>query len=279
MSEAIGTEGHNAPPTEAEIVHGNLRTDYETLLTRVAELVAAGDRIPEIDAYPAGEETAKSVSDYIAMLNTGMADAKAARVAEKDIHRQRGAAVDAFFGADNNPALGTIRGRLLQVKIAASKRLGIWQDAQEAAERKAREAAEELARKEAAEAQAKLDALAEKERLGALEEQQALDDAIVKQAAVLPAQMAAQAPPVDLSRVRGEQGAVASRHSRWTAEVNRGSVSPATFDVLLPHISQDALDKAARSWLKTIDTKNPAARNALMGVHVYEVKSTHVTRS
>lgn len=250
--------GDNMPPQDADPLRDRLSEDYADMLKRADDLLAGIDRAPtEIG----DEETAGRVADFIKQITGTIKNAEAARVAEKEPFLQHGRTVDGWFKKVTDP-LAAGKKKMESVLTAYQRRKADEERRErEAKERKAREEADRLAR-EAAEAAAKLKT--QKDLDGAL-----LKEAEAKQAAADAAEAArvADANAADLSRSRGDYGAVASLRTFWDFDgLDRDKID---LEALRHHLPADAIEKAVRSFVK-------AGGRELRGVRIFENTSTVV---
>lgn len=250
---------HNRPPSDAEILHDKLKQENERLIARRDELLAAVDRVPaEIDS----DELAGRIADQIKQLTAAYKATDIARVSAKEPHLEAGRVVDGFFKAITEP--------LYSAKQKVEARLTVWQRKKAEEERRRREA-EERARREEAERQAREAAAAAKAAVtGAGSVDAAVtSDALARQAEAdaEAARKSAAAKPAELSRQRGDYGAVASLRTFWDFK----DLDRDTFDLetVRQHIPLDALEKAVRSYIK-------AGGRVLKGVTIFENTSTVV---
>ncbi len=258
-SPTIAGMGHNTGhvPTPDEI-RETLTVDFEAVTARADELLQGFERAPQtVD----DEETARKVSDFIVQIGAAIKNTEATRVDRKEPYLTGGKAVDGFF----NP----ISEKLKQAKKALTDRLTVFQRAKAEAERAAREKAEreareaeEAARKAAAEAEAAIERDEDLER--AIAAEQAAKDAQDKADA---AKREAAANAADMSRTRGDLGAVASLRTRWVGEL----VDRATLDLeaLRQHLPQDGLERAINAYVK-------AGGRTLRGARIHEEQTAVV---
>jgi|TARA_Y100000310_G_scaffold90877_1_gene88169 flagellar biosynthesis GTPase FlhF len=250
MSDAAPDIGHNDPPSP--VLEG-LRETYEKELARASELTIAFSRAPEsVD----DEETAGKVGDFIKQFTAVIKSGKAAHKAEKEPYLTNGRIVDNFFKANLIEPMEKLKTSLVE-RITVYERAKADEERRirEAAEREAREAAEEAARK-AAEAEA------------AMESEEDVDAALVAAEEAEEAQVAARkaaedadATNADLSRTRGQRGSVASLRTVMKGElVSREKLD---LEALRQHLSEDALEKAIRSFVKV-------GGKELAGARIYE---------
>ncbi len=245
-------------PTAAEMLRQNLAEKHLDLVARTDQLIAATDRAP---AEIADEDTARKISDFIKQLMAAHKNAEAARVAEKEPHLEAGRVVDGWFKRLTDP--------LATGKKMIEGRLTIYQRKKAEAERRTREEAERQAR-EAAEAAARAQAAAEAAMRSETDLQAALAaEATAKQAAAdaESAAKAAAAKPAELSRSRGDYGAVASLRTFWDfADLDREAID---LDALRPYLATAAVEQAVRGAIK-------AGVRSIRGVRIFENTSTVV---
>lgn len=177
------------------------------LSRRVDELLAGVERAP---VTVADEATAMKLADFVKQIKAAVSIASSRRVEAKRPFLDSGRVVDAFFDT-----------RLIANLDAGAKmllgRLSIYQRAKADAARKAAEAAERARREEEQKARAEMEA-----QLAAARNDADLQRAIAAEAAanLARAQAAAAAAiaagkPAELSRSRGDLGAVASLRRTW----------------------------------------------------------------
>lgn len=244
--------GSNQPPL-IEALHD----DHADLEKRRDELIAAAERVPEITT----PDVANKVADFVKQVQACIKNAEAKRVDAKEPHLKASREVDGFFKGITDP--------LAVAKAAVERKLTVWQRAQAAIEQKrrddearaAREAAEKAAR-EAAEREATMKSSADLD--GAVEAaavaEQARKDA-------LDAQRAADAKAADMSRARGDFGAVASLRTFW--DFSDLDIAALDLEALRQHFPVDAREKAVRSFIK-------AGGRELRGVRIFENTQTVV---
>lgn len=250
--------GDNAPPSDIEILRERLVDMNAALLARRDDLLAAIPRVPETIG---DEETCGKVADMVKLFTACTKTAEAARVAAKEPFLESGRAVDGFFKQITDPldrAKKTIEARITgyqRIKAAEERRR------REAEEQRQREEAARLTR-EAAERAAQMRSQAELEAAVSAEElaRQAAADA--ERAA-----HAAAAKPAELSRSRGDFGAVASLRTFWDLrELDRAKLD---LESLRAHLPMDALEKAVRAFVR-------AGGRVLRGVEIFENTTTQV---
>jgi len=257
MSE-IAAIGHNIPPDPIEALRTDLEEANHDLLTRKAELEASCERMPESIG---DDETAGKFADQIKLLNTAKKTAEARRKDTKEPHLAASRAVDAFFKAITEP--------LEKLAAQANAPLTAFEQHKADEERRRREEAERLAREEA-ERQVREAAVAsesietEADLDAAIRVEEGADQAV---AAARDARQDAEASNAELSRDRGNYGAVASLRTTWAGEIT--ALPALDLETLRPHISRDALDKALRAFIK-------AGGRKLTGAHIFEETKTVV---
>lgn len=245
--------GHNLPPhipTQDEITDA-LRLEHMNLMERRNELVDAEARIPDIN----DDQVAGKVSDYIKQITECSKSADKHRVASKEPYLAGGRAVDGFFKAISEP--------LDSVKKRTERKLGEYLREKEARERRAREEAERKAREEAERARREAE-----EAAARLASEADLTDAVdaerraaSAQAEATKAEKEANAKAAEMSRTRGEYGAVSSLRTVWTfADLDRAGLD---LEALRNHLPMDGLEKAVRSYIR-------AGGRELRGVSIYE---------
>ncbi len=235
------TIGSNNPPPDlliGDTLREKLLEDHADLLKRRDELLAAAERIPEIDS----EDIARKVGDYIKQLTAAAKSADAARVGAKEPYLEGGRGVDGFFKNISDP--------LVDVKKRTETKLTKFLREKEAEERRRRQEEERLAR-EAAES-----ARIEQERaLASLRDAETLDEAINAenasdraQADLVKAEIAATAKASEMSQTRGEYGSMSSLRTSWVFDgMDRASLD---LEALRQHLPTDALEKAIRSFIR-----------------------------
>ena len=244
----------NFPPRDllvGEALREQLHDASLALLSRRDQLLAAAERVPEIT----DEELAQRTSDFIKQLSALTKAAETARVGAKEPYLEGSRVVDGFYKAITDP-IGKAKWRVEQL-------LAVFLRAKEDRERRERENAARLAREEEQRKRKAAD-----EAAAAIENEAQLQRAIdaEKQAKVAEAESdkatkAAAAKPAELSRTRGDYGAVASLRTYWTfRDLDRATLD---LEALRAHLPSDALDKAVRSFVK-------AGGRTLAGVVIYE---------
>ena len=255
---AIATIGDNMPPHDADPLRDRLVETHADLLKRRDELLAGAERAP---TEVGDEDTAGKVADFIKQIAACIKNADTHRVAEKEVYLAGGRTVDGWFKKVSDP--------LADVKRMIEDRLTAYQRRKADAERKARVEAERVAREEAERA-----AKAAAEAEAAVKTAPDLQAAIVAEAAAAQAaadaaqaKKAAEAKPAELSRSRGDYGAVASLHTFWDfADLDRATLD---LEALRQHIPAAALEQAVRSFVK-------AGGRELRGARIFENTQTKV---
>ena len=254
MTEAaIADIGHNNPPDAAALLREVLEDGNADLIKRTDDLLEAAERVPTIiDADNAGR-----VGDFIKQLTAANKHAEAKRKDAKEPHLEAGRVVDGFFKAISDP--------LDKEKKKITARLTQYQRAKADAERRQREAEARTAEEERRAAE---QALEQEAGWGAGAKEEVLDDAVAAEERARDAAKEADAKPAELSRTRGDYGSVASLRTIWTGELaDRDTLD---LEALRPHFTQDALEKAIRTYVKT------GGRN-LRGAGIYEKSTTVVS--
>ena len=258
QAPAIAKIGDNMPPHDADPLRDRLSETHAALLKRRDELLAASERAP---SEVSDEDTAGKVADFIKQIAACIKNTDTHRVAEKEVYLAGGRTVDGWFKKIADP--------LAEAKAKIEARLTIYQRRKADAERRAREEVERAARAEAERA-----AKAAAEAEAAIKAASDLQAAIVAEAAAAQAaadaekaKKAAEAKPAELSRSRGDYGAVASLHTFWDfADLDRATLD---LEALRQHLPADALEKAVRAFVK-------AGGRELRGARIFENTGTKV---
>lgn len=252
--------GSNNPPPDllvGEALREKLQDENRDLIKRRDELLAAANRIPEIN----GDDIAGRVGDFVKQLTTLHKAAESKRTDAKEPYLEGGRHIDGFFKAITDP--------VGNVKKTIERRLTDYLREKELRARREREEQERLAREaaEAArkEAEAKAKALQDERDLSAaIEAEKAADTA---QADLVKAEQAAEVKPAELSRTRGEYGAVSSLRTAWVFdEIDRATID---LEALRFHLPHDGLERAVRSYIK-------AGGRELSGTRIFETTSAVV---
>jgi hypothetical protein len=254
MTETLPTLGHNLPPPDlliGETLREKLAEDHAKLIYRRDELLAAAVRIPDVT----DEDIARRVSDFIKQVTAAAKAAEGARVSEKEPYLAGTRTVDGFFKAISDPLDLVKRG--IEKKLTLYLREKAEQERRERMERErlAREE-EERRRREAAEAERKL---ADERTLNEAIEAQARAEQAAAEA--IKAEKEATAKAAEMSRIRGEYGAVSSLRTTWTfSDLSRAELD---LEALRAHIPLDGLERAVRSFIK-------AGGRQLKGCNIFE---------
>ena len=148
-TEAPATTGHNQPPdTDVDPLLERLHENHADLLTRKDKLLAAIERMPET-IEDEDEETAGKMADFADQLTAFVKRADAVHDDEKAPFLSAGRTVDSFWH--------TLKDDIVKGKDKLTTVRKAYGDRKAAAEKRAREEAERIAREEAAEAQRKAD--------------------------------------------------------------------------------------------------------------------------
>lgn len=228
MSDAAAI-GHNNPPDAEAIRLDQLKAANGEIVDRFEELAASFQRMPETVE---DENHATRFTDMAKIVGACASKSEAARVIAKEPSLAEGRTVDGFFNGMTKP--------LKDYKKEIERRLNVFNVAKETAERKARQEAERIAREQAAEL-AKVAAEAEAD---------SLDVAIADSAAIDAAKAvkATEATTADLTRTRGDYGAVSSASKHWVGKItNAGALD---LEALRPHIPIAALEQAVRGFVR-----------------------------
>lgn len=258
LDELLAPAGHNLPPADIDILRERLADDAKKLLQRRDELLASAARAP---ATVEDDETAGKTADLIKLLTACHKNAEAARVHAKEPFLAGGRAVDGFYAL--------ITGPLEKAKRAIEQRLTVFQRKKAEEERRRRE---DEARRQRDEAERlRLEAAAREQ---AMRDETQLDEAVTAaalakqaEADLMRADREARAKAADLSRNRGDYGAVASLRTFWDfTDLDRNTID---LEALRFHLPQDAIEKAVRSLIK-------AGGRTLRGCTIFENTSTSV---
>jgi hypothetical protein len=245
--------GDNLAPADADAITDRLAETHADLLKRAENLIAMSAGVPAIVTT---DDVANNVADFIKELQGVAKDAGAKRVSEKEVYLEGGRRVDGFFKT-------RVLDKIASVKAAVERRLTTYQrlkaneerERRREEERVAREEAERLAAK-AAEAEAALKK--EDDLAGAVAAENKARDA---RADAERAKRLAEAPAADVSRIRSEQGSVASLRTFWTfADLDRATLD---LEALRQHLPEKALEAAIRSFIDADGRK-------LEGVRIFE---------
>ncbi len=245
---------HNNPPPDllaGDALREKLASENNDLIRRRDELLAAATRIPAIDS----DDIAGRVSDYIKQLTALTKAAESKRTGAKEPYLEGGRNIDGFFRAITDPVAKT--------KTAIERRLTDYLRDKEARARREREEQERLARQAAETARREAEA-----RARVLADEPSLEAAIAAEKAaetasadLVRAAQAAAVKPAELSRTRGDYGAVSSLRTQWVFdEIDRPSLD---LEALRFHIPADGLERAVRSFIK-------AGGRELSGTRIFE---------
>lgn len=224
--------GGNLPPDPLTILREEMAERVAPLLARRKEIEA---RLPNVPERIDDDATAGKVADFIKVTNAAIKAAEGFRVTEKEPHLAASRAVDGFFKTELTEPLE-------KVKKALEPRLTDYQRRKVEEERRLRIEAERIAR-EAAEAAATMQTEADLPAAIAAEEHARVATTDAVQAA-----REAAAKPAELSRSRGEYGAVASLRETVVGEiVDRDKLD---LERLRPYLPLDGLQKAVNAFVK-----------------------------
>lgn len=245
--------GHNLPPLD-EL----LPEETTELVARRDELLGSFARMPlTVDS----DEVNGKAADLVRMMNSCIKSVEAARVARKEPYLAGGRQIDAHFALIKDP--------ITKAAKAVEMRMTVYQREKAAAERAAREAE---ARRQAAEAEAARKAAEEAELVAESDEQLAVAIAAEEAAAQAAAdaetaRRAAEASAADLSRSRGELGAVSSLRTFFDfKDLDKERLDLETLRAFIP---MDALEKAVRAFVRS-------GGRELRGVTIFRNTSTVV---
>lgn len=260
VGDIIAGLGDNRPPP-IEVLRDELEAENEPLLRRKDELLGAVARVPAIES----DDVAGRVADLVKMITACAKNTDAARVARKEPFLEGGRAVDGYFKA-------RILDPLDKAKKGVEAKLGVYLRSKADRERRAREEADRAARQAAQDAADQAAKAAE-----AMRTEKDLDKAmdLARQAEEATAQAAAAtkaatAKPAEMSRTRGDAGALGSLRTFFDFDpltLNRAELD---LEALRQHLPTDALDKAIRSFIR-------AGGRDLRGVRIYERQEARVS--
>lgn len=238
--------GHNRPPADllvGDALREKLAEEHAALLRRAAEILASkSEGIPEVS----DDDKAQRAADFIKQCSAVVKHGEAARASVKEPYLEGGRVIDSFFHTK-------IRDPLTDLANRVRDKLTVYSRAKADRERRDREERERLARAAAdaarREAEERERALRDEASLrAAIEANKAAERA---EADAIHAEKDAKAKPADLSRMRGEMGAVTSLVERYEfdpATVDRATVP---LETLRPHIPmEDGIYRAIRSYIK-----------------------------
>lgn len=256
---ALATIGDNNPPDDITILRERLEEEAAPLISRRDELLASVARAP---AEIQDDLTCGKVADLVKLITACHKAADTQRTKRKEPFLESGRAVDGFYKRITEP--------LEQAKRGVEQRLTSYQRRKAEEERRRREEEARLAEQEA-----------ERQRQEAAEREASLStdadldaaitaDELARQATVdaEKARQAVAAKPAELSRARGDYGALASLRTEWSGEIV--SREDLDLNVLRQHIAIDALEKALRAFIR-------AGGRELKGAKIYE-RSISVVR-
>lgn len=259
MNEMPRRMGDNRGPPllSPEELQAILAEDNAQLLSRRDELLAAASRIPDVT----DDDLARRVTDFIRQVTAAVKAADGARIASKEPFLAGGRAVDGFYRQIADP--------LDLIKRAVEKKLTAYLREKAELERRERQERERLAReeedrrrREAAEAERKL--ADERSLQEAVDAQKRHEQASADRAR---AEQEAAAKAAEMSRVRGEYGAVSSLRTTWTfSDLDRAELD---LNALRYHLPEDGLERAVRSFIK-------AGGRKLDGVTIHETENAVV---
>lgn len=250
--------GDNQPPqSDAEALRARLAEQNGEIIKRKDDLLGAVVRAP---AEIVDDATAGKMSDFVLQIGAAYKAAEKVRVAEKEIFLAGTRTVDGFFKA--------ITGPLLDAKDTIERRLTAYQRKKADEERRRREEDARRAREEAERREREAAAA-----IAAVETDEDLDAAVAaeeeaerKRAEARLAAEDARAKAAELSRTRGDYGAVASLRTTWTYEIEDAAKVPAAFLMVN--------DAAIKAHIKNRAKDQPPT--SIPGVRFVEQQSTVV---
>lgn len=257
MNVPFATVGDNSPPDDATLLRERLLSSASDLLVRRDTVLGSFGRCPEVVT----DENVSGVADLVKIIMTCHKAAEANRVNEKEPFLASGRVVDAVYKGITEP--------LEKARKELDRRLTIYQRAVAEAERIRRDAEAAAAREEAEKQRRLAEAAASR-----VETQDDLEAAIAKQrladqaeADAAKARDEALAKPAEMSRTRGDMGAVASLKTTWKVDIiDRNALD---VKLLLPHFTEEALQKALNAAVR-------AGIREISGAKIYQESTTVV---
>jgi hypothetical protein len=260
LEELLGPGiGHNQPsPLDPEYIGERVKEEAAELLARGRELLTTARDVPDVIE---DEETCGKAADL----------KKALISCERALDKQRANLKDPYLAA-GRVIDGQYKKPIETLQAASAvlgKRLTVYQNLKAERQRRAREAEARRAAEEAAKRQREAE-----ERAKAIQTEQQLEEALQAEdraaqaeAERIAAEQAAKAKAADLSRSRGDLGAVASLRETWVGEIaDRDDLDLAA---LRPHIPLPALEQAVRAFVR-------AGGRELRGARIFKSQTTVV---
>jgi len=248
----IATQGHNNPPSNAEMITSKLSEDYAILLNRKTELLEGFERTPETVE---DKETCGKMIDFVKQLKLAAKKTDQCRDDEKRPHLEAGNTIQAWFKGNQNQLLDAVK--------ELEGRITVYQRKVADEERKRREEQERIAREE----QAKADRLA-KEAEEAMQSDEGLENAIAAEEFAQEAQKVAEsannavnANSTSMSRQHSESGASASLSTFWDCKITDMAIID--LNALRNHINPDVIERAVKASVK-------AGVRIINGVKIFE---------
>lgn len=272
-ADGIELIGHNKPPDDIAILLDRIERSAEAITKRRDELIGSFGRAPAVIET---EDQAAKVADLVSMISKCAKSAEAMRENEKAPFLSGGSAVDSFFHKNFHvKGAKTATAPLDIAKSALEKRLTDYQRAKADEERKAREAEAQRQREEAEKAKREAEEAAK-----AMQTDEDLQKAIAAendakqaQADVVQADRAAGAKPAELSRVRGDFGALSSLHTWWDHDsLDRDKID---LEALRPYLAIADIEKAVRGYIKANFTTDKPGEQ-ITGVRIFQNSESRV---
>lgn len=256
--------GHNNPPPDVELLSEKLVTSHKDLLARRQALLEAVQRIPVECVH---DQQAQDLTSFANQLQACAKSLEGERQKEKKYYDDMASVVHGFFRTRIEPlenAVSKVKRLLLDYKIKldtiATKAREDQRKKDEAAALATKQEADRLAAQAATLEQAGMKDAAEKAFAQAEEvEKQAIQQ-----------QAAATVPLAPAKTVlRGSVGGSASSAGSWKVRIT--DIEKLDILALAPFIDREALEKAARAWmkLKTKPLKADDKAPELRGLEVY----------
>jgi hypothetical protein len=245
-------EGHNNPPSDAEILSAKLAEDAAEILKRAKDLLEASGRIP--DSFE-DEDTAQKAAEFIKRVNTCKKALEDQRTKAKEPFLLSGRMVDTFFKAHDQ----SLNAAIAKVKVP----LDAFTKAKVDAERK-RLVELEAQKRQEAEAMAAVAVAVSHNDVGAGEV--AFEDALEAELSANKLQVASQAKS-GLAAVRTETGVTASIRTTWVGEVE--NIHTLDLEALRFLFKADDLQRALNAYVR-------AGGRELKGAKIWEKSETVV---
>lgn len=245
--------GHNNPPSDVEVFGERIKENHADLLARYAQLIQGAELAPETVE---DEDMCQELTNHVKAMRECFKSMEALRENEKEPYLKGGRMVDGFFKFYTTKIEGF--GKKL------TDRINIYQTKKAEAERQ-RKLAEAMELRRKAEEEQRLALEAEKAKATALADE-IMAGAGAYQEQANEAQKQAEAKPVELSRVRTQQGALATVQEVWIGEII--DFDNLDMEALKPYFPRSEIEKAVQNKART--TK----KDDLRGAKIYATTKT-----